>query len=101
MQVRLDDEDVDRIAQAVAVLVAERLPESKPSPWMVSAEAAEYLRLSLDALHRLAAAGAVPHAKQAGRCLFTRAELHAWLADHNAAPTRAVSMPFPGRRKAA
>src|SRR3954447_23897557 len=101
MHIALDDDDVQRIALAVADLVVARLPASESSPWMTSGEAAEYLRVSLDALHRLTGAGAIPHVKQGGRCLFNRAELNEWLADHYAGPARPVSTPFPGRRKAA
>lgn len=92
------DDALDRVADAVA----SRIAAPVASPWLDSRAAVEYLRLpSLDALHRLTAAGAVPHVKQGGRCLFHRAELDDWLRDHYAGPPRCVSTAFPSPQKAA
>ena len=84
--VSLSDEAIDRIAGAVV----DRLRAvSETDVWLTSHEAAKYLRLpSLDALHRLTGAGAVPHVKQGGRCLFRRSELDRWLDDHYSGPPR-------------
>jgi excisionase family DNA binding protein len=68
--------DVDALAAALA----RRLEPSKISPWMNTAEAAEYLRVSVrwlrQQLHQ------VPHSKVKGRLFFSRNELDAWLAQN-------------------
>ena len=68
--------DLDRLATALA----ERLNPSDGSPWMNTAEAAEYMRVSVrwlrQHLHQ------VPHSKVEGRLFFSRNELDAWLAEN-------------------
>ncbi|HEX3687906.1 MAG TPA: helix-turn-helix domain-containing protein [Gaiellaceae bacterium] len=64
---------------ALAAALAERLHLHNGSPWMSTAEAAEYLRVSVrwlrQHLHQ------VPHSKVDGRLFFSRIELDAWLAE--------------------
>ena len=64
---------------ALAAALAERLHLANGSPWMNTAEAAEYLRVSVrwlrQHLHQ------VPHSKVEGRLFFSRNELDAWLAE--------------------
>jgi excisionase family DNA binding protein len=85
----LSEETLDVLADLVADRLAALMPTGNGSDWMTSAEAAEYLRLpSTDSIHRLTAAGAVPHRKVHGRCLFSKAELDAWLRDYYAGPSR-------------
>jgi excisionase family DNA binding protein len=64
---------------ALAAALAERLHLANGSPWMNTAEAAEYLRVSVrwlrQHLHQ------VPHSKVEGRVFFSRTELDAWLAE--------------------
>ena len=64
---------------ALAAALAERLHLANGSPWMTTAEAAEYLRVSVrwlrQHLHQ------VPHSKVEGRLFFSRNELDAWLAE--------------------
>ena len=66
--------DLDVLATALA----ERLQLSNASPWMNTAEAAAYMRVSIrwlrQHLHQ------VPHSKVEGRLFFSRNELDAWLA---------------------
>ena len=66
--------DLDALASALA----ERLQLPAASPWMNTAEAAEYMRVSVrwlrQHLHQ------VPHSKVEGRLFFSRIELDAWLA---------------------
>ena len=63
---------------ALAAALAERLHLGNGSPWMNTAEAAEYMRVSVrwlrQHLHQ------VPHSKVEGRLFFSRNELDAWLA---------------------
>jgi hypothetical protein len=65
---------------ALAAALAERLELPNGSPWMNTAEAAEYMRVSVrwlrQQLHQ------VPHSKVEGRLFFSRKELDAWLAAH-------------------
>jgi excisionase family DNA binding protein len=86
--VALDEATLHRVAD----LIAERLMLSPAngasSPWMPTPLAAEYLSLSVDALHRLSAASAIPHRKQGGRLLFNRVELDAWLDSYYHGPPR-------------
>jgi hypothetical protein len=64
---------------ALAAALAERLGPANGSPWMNTAETAEYLRVSVrwlrQHLHQ------VPHSKVEGRLFFSRTELDAWLAE--------------------
>lgn len=66
--------DLDVLATALA----ERIQLSNASPWMNTAEAAEYMRVSIrwlrQHLHQ------IPHSKVEGRLFFSRNELDAWLA---------------------
>lgn len=67
--------DVDALAAALA----ERLHVQNGSPWMSTAEAAEYMRVSVrwlrQHLHQ------VPHSKVEGRLFFSRTELDSWLTE--------------------
>ena len=63
---------------ALVAALAERLQLSGSSPWMTTAEAADYMRVSVrwlrQHLHQ------VPHSKVEGRLFFSRRELDTWLA---------------------
>jgi hypothetical protein len=63
-----------------AIQVADRLRHSDGTPWMNTAEAADYLRVSVrwlrQHLHE------TPHSKVKGRLFFSRRELDAWLAEN-------------------
>ena len=68
--------DLDTLATALA----ERLQLSRSSPWMSTAEAAEYMRVSIrwlrQHLHQ------IPHSKVEGRLFCSSKELDAWLAEN-------------------
>lgn len=66
--------DVDALATALA----ERLQLSGGTPWMNTAEAAEYMRVSVRWLRQHLRQ--MPHSKVEGRLFFSRAELDGWLA---------------------
>jgi excisionase family DNA binding protein len=66
--------DVDALAAALA----ERLQLSDGTPWMNTAEAAEYMRVSVRWLRQHLRQ--MPHSKVEGRLFFSRAELDGWLA---------------------
>jgi hypothetical protein len=63
---------------ALAAALAERLHLQNGSPWMNTAETAEYLRVSVRWLRQHLQQ--VPHSKVEGRLFFSRTELDAWLA---------------------
>src|SRR4029077_3567512 len=67
--------DVDALAEALAV----RLQPGDGTPWMNTAEAADYMRVSVrwlrQHLHQ------VPHSKVEGRLFFSRTELDTWLTE--------------------
>ena len=63
---------------ALAAALAERLHLGNGSPWMNTAETAEYLRVSVRWLRQHLRQ--MPHSKVEGRLFFSRAELDAWLA---------------------
>lgn len=79
-------------------LLAEHL-SSQGSALMNTEDVAAYLRTSVNAIHRLTGASAIPHAKLGGRCLFNKAEIDAWVAAHREGPPPSVSSPFPGLEK--
>jgi hypothetical protein len=64
---------------ALAAALAERLHLGNGSPWMNTAEAAEYMRVSVRWLRQHLYQ--VPHSKVEGRLFFSRTELDAWLAE--------------------
>ena len=68
--------ELDRLAAALA----ERLNHGDGSPWMNTAEAAEYMRVSVRWLRQHLRQ--IPHSKVEGRLFFSRQELDAWLAEH-------------------
>lgn len=65
---------------ALAAALAERLDLGNGSPWMNTAEAAEYMRVSVRWLRQHL--GQIPHSKVEGRLFFSRKELDAWLSRH-------------------
>jgi hypothetical protein len=68
--------DLDLLAAALA----ERLQLTDASPWMNTAEAAEYMRVSVRWLRQHLFQ--IPHSKVEGRLFFSRRELDAWLAEN-------------------
>jgi len=67
--------DLDALASALA----ERIHLQNGSPWMTTAEAAEYMRVSVRWLRQHLFQ--VPHSKVEGRLFFSRNELDAWLGE--------------------
>ena len=77
---------VDALDDAGLELLAERLAPYLPQPkvhedrWLSTADAAAYLGLTRNALHKLTAARAIPFAQDraGGKLWFLRSELDAW-----------------------
>ena len=76
---------LDALADAVAARVVERLREhvaGVDDGWMTTKQAAEYLGVSVNTLHKLTAAQSIPFEQtgERGRCYFKRRELDEWRA---------------------
>lgn len=83
MRLELDPDDVERIAARVADMLAERVTATIPlrPAWMTTKEAAEYLRIAVSEVQRLAAAGAIPCEQDGGpggRLFFSPGDLDQW-----------------------
>jgi hypothetical protein len=80
LTVNLDAATVDRLAGAIAVKVAELLPDRVEDRWFDSSEAADHLRLPLSQLRKLSAADLIPAHQDTpgGRLYFLRSELDQW-----------------------
>jgi excisionase family DNA binding protein len=79
--VTLTNEQVERLAAAVAALLAERQPAQNgtASPWLSTSDAATYLRCSPDRIHDLVARRALTPRRDGRRLLFRRADLDGYL----------------------
>lgn len=77
VRVKLDDDDVARIARAVVELMRADAP---PDEWMTTAAAARYLSMTPNAMHKLTSARQIPFSQDrpGGRCHFRRSDLDAW-----------------------
>ena len=75
----LDDEALVQLAARLAPYLPQPAPAVEDR-WMDAGEAAAYLGLSRNALHKLTAARTVPFEQDApgGKCWFKRSELDAW-----------------------
>ena len=89
--------DLDRVADLIADKVAERLlrqraDASGDAVWMTTREAAEYLGMTVNALHRLTAERRVPFSQDrpGAKCWFRRSELDAYREQDR----RVLSEPF-------
>jgi excisionase family DNA binding protein len=73
---------VDRLAERIAVALAERLGphEREGNDWLDSRHAAEYLGVHRDTLRKLAAERAIPSEQDGPGCklYFRRSDLEAW-----------------------
>ena len=81
----LDEAALDALAERLAPRLEARLghsPATAPDAnrWMTTAEAADYLGMTANALHKLTASRALPFAQDGpgGRCYFKRADLDGW-----------------------
>ena len=80
----LDDDALDALAERLAPRLEARFATSKgkggPDRWMTTAEAADYLGMTANALHKLTAARALPFAQDGPgcRCYFKRSDLDRW-----------------------
>ena len=75
----LDDDALSELAQRLAPFLSQP-PPATDDRWLSTREAALYLGMSVNALHRLTAERAVPFVQDApgAKCWFLRSELDAW-----------------------
>jgi hypothetical protein len=80
--ITLDDDDVERIADLVAERILERIEmvDANADRWLGTTEAADYLGITTNALHKLTAARQVPFEQDRprARCWFKAAALDEW-----------------------
>jgi excisionase family DNA binding protein len=71
---------LERLADAVAVKLAESVPQAAEDRWLTSAEAAAYLGLPYSTFRKLTAAGRIEGEQDTigGRFYFQRSYLDAW-----------------------
>jgi len=79
----LDDDALDALAERLAPRLEARLARSSQPDadrWMTTAEAAGYLGMTANALHKLTATRAIPFSQDApgARCYFKRSDLDRW-----------------------
>ncbi len=81
----LDDDALDALAERLAPRLEARIgrplgSEVGADRWMTTAEAAGYLGMTANALHKLTAARAIPFSQDGPgcRCYFRRADLDHW-----------------------
>jgi excisionase family DNA binding protein len=80
----LDDVALDKLADRLAPLLVARAATHTTAPledrWLPTVEAADYLGLSVNALHKLTAERAIPFEQEGPGCKmwFKRSELDEW-----------------------
>jgi hypothetical protein len=76
----LDEQALDALADALWPRLRRRLELPVADAWLPTAQAAEYVGLTVDALHHKTAAREVPFSqeKPGAPCFFLRSELDAW-----------------------
>ena len=81
----LDDDALDALAERLAPRLEGRIgrrlePEVGADRWMTTADAAGYLGMTANALHKLTAARAIPFSQDGPgcRCWFRRSDLDRW-----------------------
>jgi excisionase family DNA binding protein len=81
----LDDDALERLARRLGprlleIVGADLMRSNDGDRWLTTKDAAAYLGLSVNALHKLTAARQVPFAQDTtgGKCWFLRSELDAW-----------------------
>lgn len=79
----LDDAALDRLALLLAPRLEGRLVDRDDDRWLGARDAAAYLGLTVNALHKLTAARLIPFSQDApgGKCWFLRSELDGWRRD--------------------
>ncbi|MDQ8044533.1 MAG: helix-turn-helix domain-containing protein [Patulibacter sp.] len=87
LKIEFSDDALDDLAEAIAERVARLVilsPGADPDRWMTSAEAAEYLGTTVNALHKHTGARDISFSQEApgGKLWFKRRDLDAWREGH-------------------
>lgn len=93
-----DDDSLKLLAAKLAPHIERRLrPAEGSDGWLDSRGAAEYLSLSVDALHKLTSAQTIPFEQDAAgcKCWFLRSELDDWRRSGGARAPAAASKTLP------
>ena len=79
----LVDALAERLAPRVAAQVLDALTGGQEDGWMTTRQAADYLGIRPNALHKLTASRAIPFTQDGAgcRCYFKRSELDRWRAE--------------------
>ncbi len=77
VKITLDEESLERLADAMAARVAELMPEPAEDRWLNAREAADHLRIHYSTLKERAASGELPAYQDTpnGQLYFKRSEL--------------------------
>jgi excisionase family DNA binding protein len=78
LRLSLDDDALDRIAEALAARLGNG---NGPEPWVGVDRAAEHLSCKRQRIYDLVSRGEIPHRKDGSRLLFRLSDLDAWLAE--------------------
>jgi excisionase family DNA binding protein len=75
----LDQDDLRELAERLAPYLPTPTPPAEDR-WLTTREAAEYLGMTSNALHKLTAERSIPFTQDApgARCYFKRSDLDAW-----------------------
>jgi excisionase family DNA binding protein len=99
----LDDATLELLAARLAPHLDRRVGDRTDDAWLSSQEAAAHLGLSVDALHKLAAARSIPFEQDGPGCKlwFRRSELDQWRRGGGPSASESASTPLPRPREAA
>jgi hypothetical protein len=99
----LDEVALERLAERLAPRLEGHMPAATEDGWLNAGDAASHLGLSVDALHKLTAARAIPFEQEGPGCRlwFRRSELERWRRGGGSGPSRSASTPLPRPRRAA
>ena len=80
LSIELPENVLDALAERVAARVLERLDHEQDGRWLDAKQAADYLGLSINALHKLTAARQLPAEQEAPghKLWFRRSQLDHW-----------------------
>lgn len=79
IDLHLDDDDVERLAAAIARRLDRRLGAGIASPWLTADQAADYIGAPISRIRQLTMGDEIPVHRDGRRVLYHRDELDRWL----------------------
>lgn len=79
LELRLDDDALDALADKLATRLADRLGIADSSPWLGAQSAADYLGCSLSRVRKLTMTGELPVHRDGSRTLYRRDDLDGFI----------------------